>query len=59
MAALVQQFKQAGGGRVVPEVFPVDVPFPAFGDALFLATELTPDTQTPQLRLEYHRERGN
>lgn len=59
MAALVQQFKQAGGGRVVPGVFPVDVPFPSFGDTLFLATELTPDTQTPQLRLEYHRERGN
>lgn len=59
MAALVQQFKQAGGGRLVPGVFPVDVLFPSFGDRLFMATELTPDTQAPQLRLEYHRERGN
>jgi hypothetical protein len=59
MSALVQQFKQAGGGRVLPGVFPVEVPFPAFGDVLFLATELTPEAQTPLLQLEYHRERGN
>ncbi len=59
MKALVQTFKQTVGGRVTPGVFPVDVPFPAFGDTLFLATELTPETQAPLLQLEYHRERGN
>jgi hypothetical protein len=59
MSALVQQFKQSGGGRVLPGVFPVDVPFPAFGAVLFLATELTPEAQAPALELEYHRERGN
>jgi hypothetical protein len=59
MSALVQQFKQSVGGRVLPGVFPVDVPFPAFGAVLFLATELTPEAQTPALQLEYHRERGN
>jgi hypothetical protein len=59
ISALVQQFRQAAGGRVLPGVFPVDVPFPAFGEVLFLATELTPEAQTPLLQLEYHRERGN
>jgi hypothetical protein len=59
MNALVRQFKQAGGGRVLPGVFPVDVPFPSFGEVLFLATELTPEGQSPSLQLEYHRERGN
>ncbi len=59
MNALVQQFKQTAGGRVLAGVFPVDVPFPSFGDVLFLATELTPEAQAPLLQLEYHRERGN
>jgi hypothetical protein len=40
-------------------VITVDVPFPDFGPALFLATELTPETHAPVLQLEYHRERGN
>lgn len=59
MNALVQEFKQRVGGRVLAGVFPVDVPFPAFGDVLYLVTELTPEAHTPLLQLEYHRERGN
>jgi hypothetical protein len=59
MNALVQEFKQRAGGRVLAGVFPVDVPFPTFGDVLYLVTELTPEAHMPLLQLEYHRERGN
>jgi hypothetical protein len=59
MDALVQAFKKQVGGRVLAGVFPVDVPFPSFGDVLYLVTELTPEAHTPLLQLEYHRERGN
>jgi hypothetical protein len=59
LSALVDQFRQAAGGRTVIGVIPVDVPFPDFGPTLFLATELTPETHAPVVQLEYHRERGN
>jgi hypothetical protein len=59
LKALVKQFQEAGGGRAVSGVLPVDVPFPQFGAVMFLATELTPETHAPVLQLEYHRTRGN
>ncbi len=59
MKALVKQYQQAAGGRAVTGILPVQVPFPAFGAVLFLASELTPEARAPKLSLEYQRERGN
>ena len=40
-------------------ILPLDIPFPEFGSAIYLAAELTPETQRAELDLEYHRTRGN
>ena len=40
-------------------ILPLDIPFPEFGSAIYLAAELTPETQTAELGIEYHRTRGN
>ena len=40
-------------------ILPLDIPFPEFGSTIYLASELTPETQTAELGIEYHRTRGN
>jgi hypothetical protein len=57
--ALLRSAQEAqGAGRAVG-ILPLEFPFPAFGSVLYLASELTPETQTAELSLEYHRTRGN
>ncbi len=54
---LADQFSKDAGRRIAG-VLPVDVPFPRFGPAIFLASELTPETHVATLGLEYQRQRG-
>jgi len=57
--ALVRSAREGqNAGRAVG-ILPLDIPFPDFGSVIYLASELTPETQTAELGLEYHRTRGN
>ena len=40
-------------------ILPVDIAFPLFGEVVYLVAELTPETQSTALGLQYERERGN
>jgi hypothetical protein len=42
-----------------PGILPLDIAFPAVGEVAYLVAELTPETQTATLGLQYERERGN
>ena len=42
-----------------PGILPLEIAFPEFGPAVYLATELTPETQSATLAIEYERHRGN
>lgn len=42
-------------GRATTGVIPVEVPFPEFGPSIFLAAELTAETQAPAVDIEYKR----
>ena len=46
----------ASGGRLLSGPVPVAVPMPAFGQALFLAAELTAELQAPLVEFTYKRE---
>jgi hypothetical protein len=51
--------KTAGGKkRGVIGILPLQVPFPAFGDAIFYASELTKENEAPGLELRYKRTKG-
>ena len=43
----------------LPGILPVDIAFPQFGEAVYLVAELTPETQSAALALQYERGRGN
>jgi hypothetical protein len=44
--------------RGVIGILPVQVPFPAFGEAVFFASELTKENEAPGLELRYKRTKG-
>ena len=55
LQALVDRFRSAAGGRVGVGPLPVHVTFPMFGSSLFLASELTPESQAPSIELAFRR----
>jgi hypothetical protein len=58
LRALADRFQREGrGGSRVAGVLPVRVPFPAFGPALFLASELQAEGQAPAVELQYRKEK--
>ena len=50
LQALVDRFRNEAGGRTVVGTLPVHVMFPAFGPSLFLASELTAESQCARRR---------
>ncbi len=48
---LLDQFKE-DSGRLRQGVIPVAIPFPAMGTSLFLASELTPESQPPAIDIQ-------
>jgi hypothetical protein len=55
-AKLISDFQRQSAGRTVRGVVPVRVPFPEFGETLFVVSELTAEGQGPSLDLSYKRE---
>jgi hypothetical protein len=55
LQTLVDRFRNEGGGRTVIGSLPVHVMFPTFGPALFLASELTAESQSPSVDLAFKR----
>jgi len=51
LQALADKFRRESGGRTVIGSLPVHVAFPAFGPAVFLASELTAESQAPAVDL--------
>jgi hypothetical protein len=49
----------AGRPGTLPGILPIDIAFPQFGELLYLVAELTPETQSAALGVQYERERGN
>jgi hypothetical protein len=49
---------QKEAGRTRQGVIPIAITFPAIGPSVFLAAELTPETQSPSVDLLYHRTGG-
>jgi hypothetical protein len=48
---LIDRYRNEGGGRSVTGSLPVEVSFPTLGPSIFLATELTPESQAPAIEL--------
>jgi hypothetical protein len=46
------------GRRGTAGILPLPVPFPGFGDVLFLASELTKEHETPTVDIRYKRTKG-
>jgi hypothetical protein len=57
LKVLVDRF-QKEAGRTRPGVIPIAIPFPAIGPSVFLAAELTPETQAPSLDIRYRKAGG-
>jgi hypothetical protein len=55
LQALVDRFRAESGGRTVAGALPVTVTFPQFGPSMFLASELTAESRTPQVELSFKR----
>jgi hypothetical protein len=55
LQALVDRFRAEAGARTVAGALPVNVTFPHFGPSMFLASELTPESQAPRLELSFKR----
>jgi hypothetical protein len=55
LQALVDRFRAESGGRTVAGALPVTVTFPQFGPSMFLASELTAESQAPQVELSFKR----
>jgi hypothetical protein len=55
LQALVDRFRNEGGGRTVAGVLPVQVTFPIFGRSIFLASELTAESRAPAIELAFRR----
>jgi len=56
LQALIDRFRAESGGRTVAGALPVNVTFPQFGPSMFLASELTAESQTPQVELSFKRQ---
>lgn len=52
---LVDRYRNEGGGRTVKGTLPIDVGFPSMGPSLFVAAELTAESQTPSIELSIRR----
>jgi hypothetical protein len=52
---LVQRYRDESGGRTVRGALPVDVTFPSMGPSMFVAAELTAESQTPSIDLSIKR----
>src|SRR5262249_54527836 len=55
LQALIDRFRAESGGRTVAGALPVNVTFPEFGPSMFLASELTAESQAPQVELSFRR----
>jgi hypothetical protein len=55
LQALADKFRREAGGRTVIGSLPVHVMFPAIGPAIFLASELTAESQAPAVDLVVRR----
>lgn len=55
LQALVDRYRNEGAGRTVIGSLPVNVAFPTFGPSVFLASELTAETQAPSVELVVRR----
>jgi hypothetical protein len=53
---LIADFRKQSAGRSFAGVLPVRVPFPEFGDRLFLVSELTAEGQAASVQISYKRE---
>ena len=56
---LLRSARQAQNANRAVGILPLDITFPEFGSTIYLASELTPETQTAELGVEYQRTRGN
>ena len=54
LRALMDRF-QKEAGRTRQGVIPIAIGFPAIGPSVFLAAELTPETQSPSVDFLYHK----
>jgi hypothetical protein len=55
LQALVDRFRNEAGGRTVVGTLPVHVTFPQFGPSMFLASELTAESNAPAIELAFKR----
>ncbi len=55
LQALVDRFRNEAGGRTVVGALPVHVTFPQFGPSMFLASELTAESNAPSIELAFRR----
>jgi hypothetical protein len=55
LQVLVDRFKNEAGGRTVVGALPVHVTFPQFGPSVFLASELTAESNAPSIELAFRR----
>jgi hypothetical protein len=55
LQALVDRFRNESGGRTVVGALPVHVTFPQFGPSLFLASELTAESNAPSIEVAFKR----
>ena len=54
---LIDRYRNEGGGRSVTGSLPVEVSFPTLGPSIFLASELTPESQAPSIELNVRNAR--
>ena len=59
LQALVDRFRNEAGGRTVVGALPVHVTFPQFGPSMFLASELTAESNAPSIELAFKRRERN
>jgi hypothetical protein len=52
---LIDRYRNEGGGRTVAGTLPVNVTFPELGPSIFLASELTAESQAPSIELTTRR----
>jgi len=55
LQVLVDRFRNEAGGRTVVGALPVHVTFPQFGPSVFLASELTAESNAPSIELAFRR----
>ena len=54
LKSLMDRFEKEAG-RTRPGVIPIAIAFPAIGPSVFLAAELTPETQSPSIDIVYRK----